>query len=168
MQNYFEILEDTLIAYKLPAWDRSVKKQLSLSPKLYYFDNAVSNALSNQLDLNISNKAKGKLFEQFVMNQVRAIKFYKNSLLKMHFWRTQAGSEVDLLITDNNKIKFAVEIKYKDTISGEDFSGLKSFAEDHPEVPRYLVYLGPTTAKKSEVNIIFYKDFLKLMGEVLF
>ncbi len=165
VQNYFQILEDTLIAYKLPAWDKSVKKQLALTPKFYFFDNGITSVLNNQLNLSADSNYKGKVFEQYIINELRAIKFYKNSLLKFHFWRTVAGSEVDLLITDNNKILTAIEIKYKTKINSKDFSGLKSFREEQPMVPLYLVYTGEESYEVDGITILHYKTFIKIVAE---
>jgi predicted AAA+ superfamily ATPase len=84
VQNYFQILEDTLISFKLPAWDKSLKKQLALSSKFYFFDNSVTSVLNNRISFDLSSEEKGKLFEQWCINEVRALKFYSKSLLKLH------------------------------------------------------------------------------------
>ncbi len=161
VQNYFQILEDTLIAFKLSAWDKSIKKQLALHPKFYFFDNGINSVLTNRLSMDISGDEKGKLFEQWCINEVRALKFYSNSLLKLNFWRTQAGSEVDLLIVDQANILCAIEFKYKNKLSKSDFSGLKSFHEDYQNVPRIMVYKDKTSYISDNLEILSYLDFSK-------
>jgi len=49
IQNYFSILCETLLAFELPAWDKSVRRQLSKHAKLYFSDNGISNAITRQL-----------------------------------------------------------------------------------------------------------------------
>src|SRR5690606_10177246 len=44
VRNYFEILEDTLIGFQLPAYSRSLRKQQLSSPKFYLFDTGVKRA----------------------------------------------------------------------------------------------------------------------------
>ena len=43
-QDYFSILSDTWIVFRLPGWNRSTRKQLLLAPKHYFFDCGVLNA----------------------------------------------------------------------------------------------------------------------------
>lgn len=49
VQQYYQILEDTFIAYKLPAWRKSVKRRLISHPRFYFFDAGVTNALAHTL-----------------------------------------------------------------------------------------------------------------------
>ncbi len=50
VQSYYEIPADTWIGYFLPAFHQSVRKSQKQSPKFYYFDIGVKNALTRQLD----------------------------------------------------------------------------------------------------------------------
>lgn len=47
--DYLSILEDTLIAFRLPGWHASATKQLRVTPKLYLFDNGVATALRSEI-----------------------------------------------------------------------------------------------------------------------
>jgi predicted AAA+ superfamily ATPase len=49
IQNYYSILYETLIAFELPSWDRSVRKQLARHPKFYFCDNGINNAICSLL-----------------------------------------------------------------------------------------------------------------------
>lgn len=162
VQNYFEILEDTLIAYKLPAWDRSVKKQLAISPKFYFFDSGIVNTLLGRLDSQLDQFQKGELFEQFFINELRAYRSYTESQKKLYYWKTKSNNEVDLIIVNQQKIETAIEIKCKTNLSSKDFSGISSLNEDYPNVNCYLVYLGPTIRnKKNKIcTVMNYLDFL--------
>jgi predicted AAA+ superfamily ATPase len=62
---YYQILEDTMIAFRLNAWDRSVRHQVRKSPKFYFFDNGVLNALRGELGLALKRSSFrfGSLFE---------------------------------------------------------------------------------------------------------
>ena len=42
---YFEILKDTLLVEEVPAWTASVKRKPIVTPKFYFFDVGVANAL---------------------------------------------------------------------------------------------------------------------------
>ncbi len=118
VKNFFQILEDTLIGYTLPAWDQSVRKQLAQHPKFYFFDNGALNAITQQtMSEKLMPDLRGKLFEQWLMNEVRAYINYLRLPVKMYFWQTKAGNEVDLILVKNNVPFIAIEIKAKKSIS---------------------------------------------------
>lgn len=72
VQQYYQILEDTFLAVKLPAWTRSLRRRLVSSPRYYFFDPGVTNALSHTLAEEMNPKIFGRRFEQFVVNQMTA------------------------------------------------------------------------------------------------
>jgi predicted AAA+ superfamily ATPase len=131
VKSYFKILEDTLIGFSLPAWDKSIRKQLALHPKFYFFDNGVLNGILGTIDGVKFPEFRGKLFEQWILNEVRAAISYSQLPVKMHFWRTKAGNEVDLILSKLGKPIAAIEIKAQKEIGKKHLSGLKSFAEDN-------------------------------------
>lgn len=139
VKGYFEILFDTLIGYQLPAWELSVKKQLAKHPKFYLFDNGVTSALAQTLSGNLSPEVRGKRFGQFLINEIRALIDYEDLELSLHYWRTSAGNEVDLILSKNNKPTAAIEIKAKKKIAGKDLSGLQSFRDEFPETPFFIL-----------------------------
>ena len=56
-------------------------------------------------------------------------------ILKLNFWKTKNGAEVDVLISRGQKILLAVELKASPFPRSRDLTGLTSFKEDHPKVP---------------------------------
>jgi len=138
-QQYYQILDDTFLVLRVDGWHKSVRKQLITHPKYYLFDTGVTNALTHQLGPALNPEARGRRFEQLVVSQVRAAIDYLGLDLKLHFWRTNAGAEVDLLFVRGNRILCAAEIKSSDSIASRDFRGLRSFSEAHPRVPLYLL-----------------------------
>lgn len=140
VKSYFEILQDTLIGYFLPSYDVSIKRSLSKHQKFYLFDTGITCGLNDRLTDPLNQIEKGKLFEQFIINEIRAQISYSRSDRKMCFWRTSNGSsEVDLLITRSGKICCAIEIKYTSNITKNHLSSLYVFKEDHPDVPIFVV-----------------------------
>lgn len=132
--NYFSILEDTLIGFFIPAYHASVRKQLTKQPKFYFFDNGVNRAILSNLNSQLSGLEKGAMFEQFVIQEIRRVNDYFKKKLKLYYWRTEAGAEVDLLICRREQILLAVECKSTPHISKRDLSGLKAFKKDYPNV----------------------------------
>lgn len=138
VRNYYSILEDTLIGFFLPPYTRSIRKRLSKRPKFYVFDNGVTRAMLGLVSVPVSAIERGRLFEQWIMQEVRRVNDYFRKDLKLYFWRTHNGAEVDLVVTRGREILMAVECKSRADMTRQDFSGLRSFSEEHPTVPLYL------------------------------
>ena len=139
VQQYFQILEDTFLAVRLPAWTRSERRRLISHPRYYLFDAGVTNALAHTLSDRLNPNIYGRRFEQFVIGQVMAHIEYKRLDLQFYYWRTHHGAEVDVLLCRGNRIICALEIKSSQHISTKTLGGLKSFVDDNPDVPAYVL-----------------------------
>jgi predicted AAA+ superfamily ATPase len=111
VRSYYEILEDTLLGFFIRPYRKSVRKRLSAQPKVYFFDNGVTNAINKHLPAIDDRFILGRLFEQFIIQETYRLLRYKQSDAELFFWRTNHGAEVDLLITKHKKIITACEIK---------------------------------------------------------
>ncbi len=160
VQNYFEILEDTLIGTRLYVWNKSVRKQLSHHPKFYFFDTGVSNALLHRLHDPLDPSLRGRGFEQWLFHEIRARIDYDQKDLQLYYWRTQAGVEVDLLIARGSQLLAALEFKSHETLNSEHFRGLNTFHEEHPDIPRYLVFTGNNPYLEEGAQVIPWELFL--------
>ena len=167
VQQYYQILEDTFLAYKVPAWHKSRRKQLTRHPRYYFFDMGVSNALSHTLGPKLNPLIRGRRFEQFIVTQLLALIHYKKLDYQLHYWRTNHGAEVDVLICRGGKILCALEIKSSRTISTEKLGGLQSFIKEHQRVPTFVIGINQTERLvQDNVLIIDWRNFFenKLCG----
>ncbi|MCJ7581285.1 MAG: AAA family ATPase [Candidatus Aminicenantes bacterium] len=139
VREYYSILEDTLIGFFLFPFLKSVRKRMSHQPKFYFFDNGVTRALLGSLQDPPTPLEQGRLFEQWILQEVVRLNEYYQKDWKLSFWRTSHGAEVDLLISRGTKILYAIECKFKRQPSTSDLTGLRSFHENHPEVPCFVV-----------------------------
>lgn len=158
--SHFLILEDTLIGFLLPPWTRSIRKELAGSPKFYFFDNGITNALRENLTDPPVGEVQGVLFEQFIIQQIRAILSYRSFEGSLSFWRARGGNEVDLVISRGSKPVLAVEIKHTRRPSRADFGGLRSFSEEYPKVPGILVSRQPRISREGNFESYPAEDFL--------
>ena len=53
--NYFDILEDTLLGFRVPAYTKTMKRRLVQAPRFYYFDIGVANHLLHRKDMICGN-----------------------------------------------------------------------------------------------------------------
>lgn len=161
VKGFYEILEDTLIGFRLYGWDKSPRKQLSTHPKFYLFDNGVTNSLNHLLGSELSPVVAGKLFEQWILHEVRARFAYAHSEHELFYWRTNNDMEVDLLIVHRQKILVAIEIKYSSNIQKPHLRGLKSFAKDYPTCPRFIVSRVTQPYDIDDITVLPWADFLE-------
>lgn len=160
VRTYYEILEDTLIGFKLRAWDTSVRKQLTSHPRFYFFDNGVVNSINHLLKDELSPVVTGKLFEQWVVNEIKAYLSYTCSDLEMFYWRTNNGAEVDVILAKRKQPQVAIKIKATGRIQKAHLSGLRSFTSEYPDVKKYIVSFCDNPYDLNDVEILPWKYFL--------
>jgi len=139
VREYYSILEDTLIGFFLYPYLKSQRKRMSHQPKFYFFDNGVTRALLGTLQDPPNTSEQGRLFEQWILQEIIRLNEYHQKDWRLSFWRTSHGAEVDLLISRGTKLLYAIECKFSNQPSSSDLSGLRSFHENHAEVPCYIV-----------------------------
>jgi hypothetical protein len=72
---------------------------------------------------------------------------------------------VDLLVEKHGKLLAAVEIKSTRRVAGADLVGLRSFAEENPGVPRFVVTPAAEPHRLEDVLVTDWRDFLGQFGE---
>ncbi len=140
VKNYYQILEDTYIGLRVPAFGRSRRKTLS-APRFLICDLGMRNALA-ELPINDSliKLDAGHLFEQFVMIEIFYRCQYLGRTYKLSTWRTTTGAEVDAVIETPEEV-IPVEIKWTDSPQIQDIRHLEKFIELHSDFANhgYLV-----------------------------
>ena len=170
VQSYYEILEDTLVGFRLEPWRRSLRKRLSGHPKFYFFDNGVTNAINRQLTGPFDRMLQGRLFEQFiVLETYRHLQYTRSGAreARLFYWRTGHGAEVDLIIEKHKKIKAAIEIKSAATIAGAQLSGLRAFREEYPEVPGMVVCRAENAYDLDGFHVMGWQKYLRRLNELV-
>ena len=137
---YFEILEDTLVGYRLLPWSDSYELDLVKHPKFYYFDCGVYNGMLG--NFIASADRKGKLAEQLVFSQLIHSAWAREKDIQISTFRTRKGVEVDFVIELEGKI-FGIEVKSSFSQS-DDLTGLET--------------LQKTVGKKFGGGFIFHMD----------
>lgn len=140
VKNYYQVLEDTYIGLRIPAFGRSRRKVIA-APRFLLFDLGLRNSLS-ELPMNSSliKMDAGHLFEQFVLIELYYRCQYLGRSYKLSTWRTSTGAEVDAVIETPEEV-IPVEIKWTDTPQPKDIRHLQRFLELHQDLARmgYLI-----------------------------
>lgn len=157
---YFDILEDTLIGYRIPAFAKVMKRRLVQAPRFYYFDIGVTNHLLHRKELVRGTTEYGHAFEHLVIQEIYAWLHYTHSEETLTYWRTYTGLEVDAIIGD---ARVAIEIKSAQEVMTRHLKGLKAFGEEHPLSRRIIVSLDKFNRHMGDIECVYVLDFFKLL-----
>ena len=136
VKSYFGILEDTLLGSWLPAYRKRRKRRLIQAPKFYFHDVGIVNRLARRGTLAPRSEMYGKAFENWVFHELSACRAYRELDLELSYWRLAGGTEVDFVLGD---MRLAVEAKASARITPNHLRGLRSLAEEHPQVGQRIV-----------------------------
>jgi predicted AAA+ superfamily ATPase len=150
---YFSVLEDLLIAVRVPPFTKRAKRRVVMHPKFFFFDAGVFRAVRPKGPLDSPEEAEGPALETLVLAHLRAWNDYGNHHATLSYWRTPQGDEVDFIVYGENTFT-AIEVKRNARIRQEDLRGLLRFKEDYPEARTVLFHPGSRRYHESSVEII--------------
>ncbi len=160
VEGYLEILEDLLLAFRIPVFTKRAQRNLTTHPKFFWFDAGVFVAMRPAGPLDRPEEIAGAALEGLVAQHLRAWIEYSEADLALSFWRTKAGNEVDLVLYGRDGF-WALEVKHAATVRAADLKGLKAFREDYPEVTCRLLYRGQETLEIDGIRCLPCEDFLR-------
>lgn len=162
VSSYFDILDDTLIGFRVPAFTHAMKRRVAQAPRFYYFDVGIANHLLHRTKLMRGTPEYGHAFEHLVIQELRAWLSYTESTEQLTYWHTYTGTEVDAIIGD---ARVAIEIKSVEEVLPRHLKGLKAFASDYPDARLLIVSLDPLNRRMGNVENIYVLDFFKMLWE---
>ncbi len=129
-RRFVGILEDTLLAIRLPAFlpRRKTTRRVAQRDRLFLFDVGVRNALLGGYRRPPTADQRGGLFEQWFILQVHALAQLARQGWQLSSYRTEGGAEVDLVVETDDRF-YGIEIKSGRVVGAQDTRGLDSLAE---------------------------------------
>jgi len=112
VERYLELLEQTFVIFKLPAFSTNPRKEINKSQKIYFWDTGIRNALLNDFSTNPLRADIGKLWENWVIAEFAKKNLLDNKRKNLYFWRSRSNGEVDLVAKEGERIS-AYEVKWK-------------------------------------------------------
>ncbi len=137
VRGYFDLLEDTLLGFRLSPWTRSQNRRLIHTAKFYLFDVGIANFLAKRRP-QPGTPEFGKSIEHLVLMELIAYRSYRGQDLDVCFWRTSTGQEVDFLLNDR---EVAIEVKASSRVAASGLRPLTALADDGPVRHRLVVCL---------------------------
>lgn len=111
VKKYINFLESAFLVRQLPSYYFNIKKRIVKSPKVYIRDSGILHHLLGLENLNqiLGYPKMGASWEGFIIEQIAA---FLPDYLRIYFYRTRDGSELDLVIEKGGYPYIAIEIKY--------------------------------------------------------
>ncbi|MFH2069010.1 MAG: AAA family ATPase [Candidatus Omnitrophota bacterium] len=159
VEGYITIIEDLLLAFRLPVFAKRAKRAVVSHPKFYFFDAGVFRSLRPSGPLDKPEEIEGCALEGLIAQHLTAWNSYRGDKNRVYFWRTSAGSEIDFVVY-GSEVFWAIEVKNTTRIRPEDLRPLKSFKTDYPESTAYLLYRGKERLMKNGVLCLPCEEFL--------
>jgi predicted AAA+ superfamily ATPase len=159
---YLEVLEDLLLAFRLPVFTRRAQRQTSVHPKFYLFDAGVYRSLRPRGPLDRAEEIDGGAFEGLVAQHLRAWIAYSRRDCTLSFWRTRSGVEVDFIVYGSGGF-WAIEVQNTARVRPQDLQALQRFRQDYPECEAVLLYRGDAQLLIDGIWCVPGEEFLRVL-----
>ena len=141
-ESYLAVLEDLLLGFRLPVFQRRAQRQLVHHQKFFVFDAGVFRSIRPQGPLDAPQEIEGLALEGLVAQHLRAFCQLRPGGAQLSFWRTRSGLEVDF-VAYGPELFLAVEVKRSARVERRDLAPLKAFGADYPEAQLLLLSFCP-------------------------
>ncbi len=148
-RRYLEFLDISFHAILLQPYYLNLTSSLVKTPKLYWLDTGILRRLSG-----IGDTITGEIYENMVVAElIKWIKTLRKDV-KIYFYRTRSGFEVDLLVETPRGI-IGMEIKSRKRFDPRDTHNLRKLAEkiDKQWLGGIIIYRGDEIKKVDDFDI---------------
>ena len=168
VDRYFQILEDTLLASRVPALPLGIRTKETSHPKFFLFDAGVARAAAGLAHESIDPVWKGFSFESLVYHEMRGYAALAGKDRPIHHYSVSGGFDVDFLVQTRPKTLSAprqfvgIEVKLGTRCRTEWTAGLAALLSERPEQVRrgIVVYRGKDRLAVDGVDIMPVAHFL--------
>ncbi len=111
VEKYLDLLSKVFVVYRLGAYARNLRKEVTKAGKWYFYDNGIRNAIIGNFNPLSIRQDVGALWENYMIGE--RIKGNCNAVLgkEFYFWRTYDHQEIDL-IEESSESLTALEFKW--------------------------------------------------------
>jgi len=163
---YLDVLEETLLCFRLPAYEAKLRVRERKLPKWYWCDPGIVRVMK-QTTGTLAPEEKGALFEGMVAQLLRAYKDYRGICDDMYYWAPSGRSEteVDFILVRGTDL-IAVEAKSGNTFTNAWCKGLRAVAQLKGLKRRIIVCLhGPAIRTKDGIDVLSFQHFAEQLAD---
>jgi predicted AAA+ superfamily ATPase len=163
VNNYFDILEDTLLGIRLESYHASIRKRQRQSPKFYFFDLGICRSIQNALHSPpvAGTSDYGDLFEHLVVIEIYRLNVLLKKNYQLSYLRTQNDVEIDLILERKGDPVILIEIKSKISVGPDDVKNLTGLQAEFKTKEMYLLSNDPHAKFFSDVEALPWRKGIK-------
>ena len=154
VEDYFSILEDLMLATRVPVFTRRAKRRMVAHSKFYFFDVGVFRTLRPRGPLDSVEEVDGAAIETLGLGYA------------LHYWRSASGHEVDFVLYGERGLR-AFEVKRSSRVRAEDLHSLETFLEDYPMAEASLVYCGDRDYREGRIHVLALESCLRRLPDLI-
>jgi len=109
-QKYIDILEQSFIIFTLKSFNRNLRKEISKSVKIYFYDLGARNSLIQNFNMLSLRNDAGALWENLMIAERIKSNSHRQARPNRYFWRTYDRKEIDYIEESGGKLN-AFEFK---------------------------------------------------------
>jgi predicted AAA+ superfamily ATPase len=166
---YLDILEETLLCFRLPAYEARLRVRERKLPKWYWCDSGLARVMK-RTTAPPAPEERGALFEGMVAQLIRAYKDYRLICDDVYYWAPSGRSEIEvdfLLVRGANLI--AVEAKSGATFRDAWCKGLRAVVQLEGLKRRIVVYPdGPAMKTQDGIDAMPFWRFAEELASDTF
>jgi predicted AAA+ superfamily ATPase len=156
VQDYFQILRDTLVGWDVPPWRKTRKRKAVATAKFYLFDPGVVRHLRGTGRVRSPSPEHGHAFETWVGHELKTWADYHGGV-ELAYWRTPTGHEVDFVLGSET----AIEVKAATNVQSRHLQGLAALQEEKALRRHVLVCLEARARRVDDLEIMPWRVFVE-------
>ena len=165
VSGYLDILEETLLCFRLPAYEAKLRVRERKHPKWYWCDPGLVRAMKRSFGPVVPEE-RGVLFEGLVAQVIRAYRDYRGICDEVLYWAPadRSATEIDFLLVRGRDL-FAVEAKSGGRFAESWCKGLRAAAPLKGLRRRLIVYpQGPALRTQDGIDVLPFQAFADLLA----
>lgn len=166
VENHFDLLEDLLLGFRIPVFQRRAKRKITSHPKFFFFDAGVFRAIRPRGPLDSAEEIDGAAIETLLVQSLRAENANASLGYEMSFWRTPTGDEVDVVMYGERGLH-AFEVTRSALFRESDLRGLRLFCSDYPEAHGHLLYGGTRRYRFDRIEVVPFAEAIPRLGAMI-
>jgi predicted AAA+ superfamily ATPase len=169
VERYFQILEDTLLASRVPAAALGIRTKETTHPKFFLFDTGVARAAAGLVREQVDSVWKGFAFEALLHHELRGWAALAGKERPIFHYSVSGGFDVDFLVQTRQKTLsaprqfVAIEAKLGGKFKPHWAGGLKTLGRECGDQVRqgYIVYTGADRLEVDGIDVVPVPQFLE-------
>ncbi|KAA6334585.1 hypothetical protein EZS27_017103 [termite gut metagenome] len=111
VEKYLDLLSKVFVVYRLGAYARNLRKEVTKAGKWYFYDNGIRNAIIGNFSPLSIRQDIGALWENYLIGERIKANYNEGLGKEFYFWRTYDRQEIDLIEESSNALT-ALEFKW--------------------------------------------------------